>query len=150
MERIVRDHWAAVAVALVASLAATSCDKSNDGGIQGNTSTAAASTPTEQLDPQFGRPFTTNPDIVGAQPIPVESWSRLVPDRIAVNFQTGAPECYGVDATVTETETVVTVELRSGILPEAVGKTCVMIAVFGTLELQLKTPLGDRQVLSTA
>ena len=151
MERISRGRCIAVAVALVASLVITACGKSNEGGTQentGSTSAAAASTPTEQPQPQFGRPFTANPNIVGARPIPFESWSRLAPDRIAVNFQTGAPECYGVDATVTETDTAVTIELRSGTLPEAVGRVCVMIAVFGTLEIQLKAPLGDRKVLS--
>ena len=64
--------------------------------------------------------------------MPVESWSRLPnDDALAVHFTTGSPECYGVHATVRETTETVTVELRSGSLPEAVGRMCIMIAVFG-------------------
>jgi hypothetical protein len=69
-------------------------------------------------------------------------------DRIAVNFQTGSPECYGVDASTTETDSTVTIELRSGTRADATGRMCTMIAVFGTLEVPLKAPLGNRQVLS--
>ena len=47
-----------------------------------------------------------------------------------------------------ETEQTVTVDLQSGTLPEAAGRACIMIALFGTLEVPLQAPLGDRQVLS--
>ena len=35
-------------------------------------------------------------------------------------------------------------------LPGAVNRACIMIALFGTLEVPLQAPLGDRQVLSAA
>ncbi|HKP39980.1 hypothetical protein [Mycobacterium sp.] len=32
--------------------------------------------------------------------------------------------------------------------PEAVGRICIALAVFGTVEVPLHSPLADRQVLS--
>ncbi|MGQ4598318.1 hypothetical protein [Nocardia sp. R6R-6] len=141
---------AAVAVAL-ACLTATGCGQSKDTGTQPNpstTQTAAPSTPVEAPKGAQGTVFTADPTIVGARPITFQSWTRLADNKIAVNFQTGTPECYGVDATATETGSTVTVELRSGSRADAVGRMCAMIAVFGTLEVPLKAPLADRTVLS--
>ena len=144
----------AAAAALLALLAA-GCGQANHGGTQTNTTTSSAdptssgpSAPTEQNPPNPGRAFTANPAIVGGAPMPFDSWSPVAPDRIAVNFQIGSPDCYGVDAATTETATTVTVALRSGRLPEAAGRMCTMIAVFGTLDIPLKQPLGNRKVLS--
>ncbi|OBG12622.1 hypothetical protein A5765_14825 [Mycolicibacterium celeriflavum] len=93
--------------------------------------------------------FTDNPAIVDAHPMRAESFSRAADDRaIAVHFTTGTPQCYGVHATVQETPDVVTVALRGGTLPEAVGRACIMIAVSGTLDVALQNPLGTRQVLT--
>ncbi|MFF3222335.1 hypothetical protein ACFYV7_06020 [Nocardia suismassiliense] len=143
---------AAAAVAVVLGcLAAAGCGGADDAAPQPKTSTttsAAPSTPTQDTGGNSGRPFTADPTIVNARPIAFDSWTRLADDRIAVNFQTGTPECYGVDATVRETDSTVTVELRSGTRADAVGRMCTMNAVFGTLELPLKAPLGNRQVLS--
>ncbi|WP_405160624.1 hypothetical protein OG203_30070 [Nocardia sp. NBC_01499] len=143
---------AAAAVAVVLGcLVATGCGGSDDAGTQPKTSTttsAAPSTPSEDSGGNRGNEFTADPTIVNARPIPFTSWTRLADDRIAVNFQTGTPECYGVDATVRETDSTVTVELRAGTRADAVGRMCTMNAVFGSLELPLKAPLGNRQVLS--
>jgi hypothetical protein len=99
--------------------------------------------------PPGGVVFTDNPDFVDPHPLRVESWSRAPnDDAVAVHFTLGPPECYGVHATVQETDEAVTVELRSGTAPDAVGRMCIMIALFGTLDVPLQAPLGDRQVLS--
>lgn len=90
--------------------------------------------------------FTARPDIVEAGPLTVQSYSRVADDRIALQFETGTPECFGVDATVTENDDVVTVALRGGRLPEARDRMCIMIAVSGTVEVPLAAPLGDRTV----
>jgi hypothetical protein len=101
--------------------------------------------------PPGGVVFTDNPAIVNPHPIPAESWSRAGTDNaVKVNFTSGADTCFGVHATVQETSETVTVELQSGTLPEAVGRACIMIALFGTLEVPLQGPLGDRQVLSAS
>ncbi|UAK34664.1 hypothetical protein K8O92_12950 [Nocardia asteroides] len=151
MDRI-RAGRAATAVAVVlACLTATGCGGSDDNAKPPQasaTSTAEPHTPIEDPRGNQGNEFTADPTIVGAHPIPFRSWTRLADNKIAVNFETGSPECYGVDATVTESGSTVTVELRSGSRAEAVGRMCTMIAVFGTLEVPLKEPLGDRTVLS--
>ncbi|MEU7140628.1 hypothetical protein ABZ942_14350 [Nocardia sp. NPDC046473] len=145
---------AAAAVAVVLGcLAAAGCGGSDNAGAQPKTSTttsAAPSTPTEDTGGNIGRDFTADPTIVNGRPIPFSSWTRLADDRIAVNFQTGTPECYGVDVTVRETDSTVTVELRSGTRADAVGRMCTMNAVFGTVAVPLKAPLSNRQVLSAA
>ncbi|GAB2721508.1 hypothetical protein [Nocardia thraciensis] len=151
MDWISRGRRAAAAGALLPTLLIAACGGTDDGGTQANTSTSTTSGPDAPIEleqPQPGRMFTANPALVGARPIPFESWNRVAPDRIAVNFQVGSPECYGVDASTTETDDTVTVELRSGTLPGAVGRMCTMIAVLGTLEVPLQRPLGDRKVLS--
>ena len=105
--------------------------------------------PPERPPGNPGDVFIDNPSIVDSRPLPIDSWSRLGnAEALAVHFTVGVPECYGVHATVYETTETVTVELRSGSPPEAVGHMCIMIAVFGTLEVPLQSPLGDREVLS--
>lgn len=149
MNRMSHGHTVtAMAVALL-GLAAAGCGKSEDAAAQPNTTSATLSTPTEAPAESTGRPFTADPTIVGAHPIPFTSWTRLSGDKVAVNFETGSPECYGVDATAKETDRTVTIELRSGTRADAVGRICTMIAVFGTVEVPLKAPLGNRQVLGT-
>jgi hypothetical protein len=99
--------------------------------------------------PSAGALLTDNPAIVDTHPMPVASWSRFADDRaLAVHFTTGTPQCFGVDATTQETADSVTVELRGGTLPEAVGRACILIAVEGTLQVPLQAPLGNRRVLS--
>ena len=118
------------------------------------TAPAAAAEPTTtaappEVPPDPGVVFTNDPSIVGPYPMPVESWSRIGSgDVLALNFTTGTPECYGVNALVQETAENVTVELRGGTRPEALGRACIAIALFGTLEVPLQSPVGDRQVLS--
>ncbi|ATL70715.1 hypothetical protein [Nocardia terpenica] len=145
-----RPRRAGAAVALLALLSIAACGSANSDGTQQNPSTAPSGPgPTEQVPPQPGRMFTANPAIVGARVLPFDSWSRVAPDRIAVNFQIGSPDCYGVDVSAAETDSTVTITLREGTLPEATGRMCTMIAVFGTVEVQLKQPVGNRKVLSS-
>ncbi|MEV0297222.1 hypothetical protein [Nocardia sp. NPDC050710] len=153
MHRTTGARITAALAALLAGAAVAGCGASHDHAGSPSSSapgSSAPSTPTEDSGANQGRLFTADPTIVGAHPVPFTSWTRVADDKIAVNFQTGAPECYGVDASVTETDKTVIVELRSGTRADAVGRMCTMIAVFGTLEVPLRAPLGDRQVLSAA
>ncbi|WP_019932781.1 hypothetical protein [Nocardia sp. BMG111209] len=138
----------AVAVLTLSVAVVSGCGHSGEAGPRSDSaaSDSAAITPTEQAQPQFGRRFTANPAIVNPRPIAFDSWSRVADDRIAVNFRIGSPDCNGVDATTTETSGAVTVALRAGTLPEAMGRMCTMIEVFGTLEVKLARPLGNRKV----
>jgi hypothetical protein len=92
--------------------------------------------------------FSDNPSIVDNHPLHFESWRVVGEDVVSLQFTTGTPECYGVHAIVHESPEAVMVELRGGTLPEAVGRACIMIAVFGSLDVQLQAPLGDREVIS--
>jgi hypothetical protein len=91
--------------------------------------------------------FTDNPSIVDSHPLHIDSWRLVGEDVLALQFTTGTPECYGVHAIVHETPQAVRVDLLGGTLPEAVGRACILIAVFGSLNVQLQQPLGDRQVI---
>jgi hypothetical protein len=91
--------------------------------------------------------FTDNRSIVDSHPLHFESLRVVGEDGLALQFTTGTPECFGVHAIVHETPEAVAVELRGGTLPEAVGRACIMIAVFGSLEVQLQEPLGAREVI---
>lgn len=146
------------ALALVACILLTSC---GTGGLHtpaasagpSTTETSAAApttaTPPERPPINPGVVFTDNPSIVDSRPLPFDSWSGLGSDEaVTLQITAGSPECYGVHATVHETAEIVAVELRSGSLPEAVGRVCIMIAVLGTLDVPLQTRLGDRKVLS--
>lgn len=93
--------------------------------------------------------FTDDPAVVDTHPQAIESWNRLPqPDVVAVNFTTGTPECFGVHADVQETVDLVAIKLRSGTLPEAVGRACIMIGVVATLPVRLSAPVGSRAVVS--
>ena len=100
--------------------------------------------------PLGGTVFTDDSALVDPRPIPVESWSRAAGSDTAVNvnFTSGTDACYGVHARVQETSETVTVELQSGTLRQAVGRACIMIALFGTMDVPLQAPLGDRLLLS--
>ena len=110
---------------------------------------ASAESPAPPEVPPGGVVFIDNPAIVDPHPMRIDSWSRATDDdAVNVNFTSGTDTCYGVHATVVETEQTVTVDLQGGTLPGAVDRACIMIALFGTLEVPLQAPLGDRQVLS--
>ncbi|MFY2787231.1 hypothetical protein [Rhodococcus sp. MALMAid1271] len=97
-----------------------------------------------------GTMFEPTPDLLRATTTPFESWSQVSPNTIAVHFVTGTPECYGADATVDETDTTVTIELRTGTRPDAADKSCIMVAVYATMQVTLASPLGNRTILNAA
>ncbi|WP_228538808.1 hypothetical protein [Nocardia sp. XZ_19_385] len=139
--------------ALALAIGLTGCGDSDSDVAQPNSTaptTTTAATPTEDPDASPGKLLTADPTIVTPHPIPFTSWKRLAPDKLAVNFETGNPACYGVDVTTTETDKTVTIELRSGTRADAVGRMCTMEIVFATMEIPLKAALNDRKVLSAA
>ncbi len=108
-------------------------------------------TPPEQTPSEPGIVFTDNPLIIDSRTLPFVSWSR--PDNgnaLRIFFYVASPDCTGVHATVRETSDSVFVNLRSGTLPGAVGKICTRVVVPGILDVRLRDPLGDRQVLSVS
>ncbi|QCB50304.1 hypothetical protein E5720_05295 [Rhodococcus sp. PAMC28707] len=99
---------------------------------------------------EVGTMFESTPELIRAAPTPFESWSQISPNTIAIHFVTGTPECYGADAKVTETDTEVVIALRTGTRQEAADKACIMVAVYGTMQMTLHSPLGDRTVVNAA
>lgn len=97
---------------------------------------------------EVGTLFDDRDDLVGASSTVVESWSAVDENTVAVHFVTGTPQCYGAHAEVHETDRAVTVSLVTGALPEAADKMCILVAVFGRLEVPLNAPLGDRQIVN--
>lgn len=134
-----------VAAAAVAVLIAplSGCATSDDPAPQPDTSTMN----TRPEDPRVGRSLTADPTLVNPHPIPFLSWNRVSDNKISVTFETGNPECYAVDAAVTETPETVTVALRAGTRADSVNKMCTMNIILGTLEIPLNSPLGSRTVL---
>ncbi|TSD45950.1 hypothetical protein FFI94_007070 [Rhodococcus sp. KBS0724] len=104
--------------------------------------------PTEVDDTDIGTMFEDRPDIVGAAPTMFESWSEVDDTTVAVHFVTGTPECYGAYTTLDETDDAVVITLHTGALPEAADRMCVLVAVFGSLDVHLSRPLGDRLVIN--
>lgn len=137
---------AATAVIAVLMSPLMACSSTDDAAPQPSSSSTASARP-EDGNAAIGHRFTPDPTIVDPHPIAFSSWTRLGDNRIGVNFQTGNPECVGVDVTVTETAEQVQVALRGGTRADAVGKMCTMNAVFGTVEITLDAPLGSREVV---
>ncbi|WP_043657585.1 hypothetical protein [Nocardia thailandica] len=138
-----RRALAATAAALLCSLSA--CGSTEDGAPQPNSTVvpeAAGGVP--------GHAFTPDPTLVDPRPLSPMSWSRGKGDTVVLAFQAGNPECYGIDAKTVETAEAVTVTLTTGTRADAQGKMCTMNLVFGTTTVNLKSPLGSREVRSTA
>lgn len=148
-----------ITLAVLAGLALAGCASGGPSGgsisapkplaVQGETAAdwgRGSPVPTEVDDSDIGTAFDDRPDIVGAETAMFESWSEVDEDTIAVHFVTGTPECYGAHATVDETQSTVAVTLHTGALPEAADRMCILVAVFGSLDIHLSSPLGDRRV----
>jgi hypothetical protein len=91
-----------------------------------------------------------DPFLVHGRPLPIDTWSRDKSNGVlSVQFSLASPGCSAVHAAVDETADAVTVELRVGTRPDAIGRMCTMIVVPATLEVALRAPLGTRTALST-
>lgn len=94
-----------------------------------------------------GTTFEDDPAIVDAHPLLPQSWSRLDPaPELALNFQLGSPDCYGVHATVRETDDAVLISLVAGNRRPG-PMVCTMIIMQGKLVVPLDNPVGGRAVL---
>ncbi|MCX8564658.1 hypothetical protein OS122_27620 [Mycolicibacterium mucogenicum] len=95
-----------------------------------------------------GMTFVDDPAIVDTHPLPPQSWSRLDPEpELALNFEIGSPECYGVHATVQETDQTVVVTLAAGSRYQRTHLVCTMIMVQGKIVVPLGNPVGNRAVV---
>ena len=79
----------------------------------------------------------------------IDGFVREGGSRIALNYTTGVPECYGTLDTpeVLETSAAVTVTLTLRPPEEPSDDPCPDLAMLGTVRVDLGSPLGDRSVL---
>lgn len=66
--------------------------------------------------------------------------------QLLVRFQGAAEPCSGAAITVTETETDVTVELATGLDPNAAAMTCIAQVFDYEIVVPLDAPLGERTI----
>lgn len=93
--------------------------------------------------------FIDNPGIVADYPTRPQAYSRLPGERtLRLYFTSGTPQCYGVTATVEERPDEVVVSMRSGTLPHALDRACILIALVAAIDVPLQQPLGARVVRS--
>lgn len=110
---------------------------------------AADPTPLPEAPLSPGTTFVDDAAIVEPHPLTAESWSRLDPEpALAVNISVGSPDCYGVHATVQETEQTVTVTLTSGRRSDHERMVCTMMILPGKLIVPLASAVGGRTVLT--
>jgi len=110
---------------------------------------SADATPLPEVPVSPGSTFVDEPSIVDPHPLTAESWGRLDPEpALALNISIGSPDCYGVDATVRETDQTVTVTLTSGRRPDRERMVCTMMIMPGRIIVPLADPVGGRAVLT--
>jgi hypothetical protein len=78
----------------------------------------------------------------------VDSYFAYDATRLALNYTTGVPECYGTvgEPVVEETAEAVTVTLPKTPPKDARDVVCIDIALTKSVDIELDTPLGDREV----
>ena len=67
-------------------------------------------------------------------------------DHVLARFSNGSHACYGAMSQVTESPGDVTIEIFTGVLPEAEGRPCPAVAELQEMEIQLSGPLGNRRL----
>ncbi len=78
----------------------------------------------------------------------VDSYFAYDATRLALNYTTGIPECYGTvgEPVVEETAEAVTVTLPKIPPKDARDVVCIDIALIKSVDIELDAPLGDREV----
>ena len=67
-------------------------------------------------------------------------------DVVLARFWNGVHSAYGATARVTESPSAVTVHVRTGVLPEALGRPVVALAERHELQIVLSRPIGRRSL----
>ena len=113
------------------------------GGVPGDPGSAPPGGSVEDPPPADPGPQMTNPNGV-----PINGYVRLDDGRLALNYTTGVPECYGELDTPSVDETADTVTITLSVVPPAqTGQSCIELAVMKTVRVSLDAPLAGRRVL---
>jgi len=78
----------------------------------------------------------------------IDSYFAYDATRLALNYTTGVPECYGTvgEPVVEETADAVTVTLPKNPPKQRADVACIDIALSKSVDVTLRSPLGDREV----
>ena len=130
-----------------------------EGGFAGSTPPSASAVPGS---PGTGVPGSPGPDVPdgGLTPAPgpelppgpdtqaIDSYFAYGGTRLALNYTTGVPECYGKVGVpmVEETSDDVTVTLPKLPVKQRADVACIDIALSKSVDVLLSEPLGDRVV----
>ena len=89
------------------------------------------------------------PELSNENGVRIDGFVREGGTRVALNYTTGVPECYGTLTTpeVLETSAAVTVTLTLRPPEQPPDEPCPELAMLGTVRVELGSPLGDRSVL---
>lgn len=71
-------------------------------------------------------------------------------DTLLVRFWSGVEPCFGARVEVTEAADLIEVHLITGLPPGAEVTTCIAMAVAYEIEVPLRAPVGDRQILAVS
>jgi hypothetical protein len=96
-----------------------------------------------------GAPASGEPEPSRANGVRIDGFVREEGARIALNYTSGVPECYGTLDTpeVLETAAAVTVTLTLRPPEQPAQEPCPDLAMLSTVRVELESPLGDRSVL---
>lgn len=112
----------------------------------GRDASPAPTASSELPDKRAGRPLTVRTDLSDVRATPVEEFLRVSPSTVLVVFF-GYP-CHGLGGVdVQETDSRVTVSVSIGYLPGQSAGQCPQTPVAYTYEIDLRSPLGPREVV---
>lgn len=106
----------------------------------------------EPVEPPHGDPSEDPPPDTDSGSIAVDSFYRHDGRHLSLNYTNGVPECYGEAGRprVEERDDAVVVRIPRINLDPNPDKVCIEIALMGTVDITLDSPLGSRPVLDAA
>ncbi len=149
-----RRRLAVVACLLASVLVAGAC-----GGDEVVTGSAAAGDRQQAPNPDDGQDdggdppsdgvvlTESRPDLISGQPGQIDSVKPIDDQTLAVRFSNSSEPCSLANVTTTQTPTSISVELETGLHPNAAAMTCIAQVVDYEIRVTLDQPIGDREIL---
>ncbi len=118
-----------------------------DGATTPTTMSPAAQSPTAD---DFNRLLVSEDGLVEPQQVEILGVDETGPGVLLVSFEMASHHCYGVHASVTETDAVVTLDLHTGRRAGVSPAGCPVGVFPYTTQPTLAAPLGEREVVTDA
>jgi hypothetical protein len=142
MSRLTRRSPRLAALLLVEVIVALSaCGSATESGGDGDTT----GTPASNTSSSPGA-LPVRDDLVDPRVVPWRTWRATGDRTLEFTVTAGPADCYGAEPELVETDAVVRVRIRVGLLPQAAGKECSAIAMESVVPVRLAAPLGTREV----